>query len=263
MAEKCNKKFSSFSVCILLLISFTSLANHSHLNAAEISYYDELEYETWIDYPDGWFFTEIEKEYLVEYEEGKRLVNSIKFDDGKYVTSCNSDQIVIPEKFITSTIQIIGEMLAKGWATYLFRLDTFHGHIFVTDDHFEENYMDLNTEEMIRRFAQDQTLGFLFHNAEHLALRNPPGTGPIDPIAQEMIKNRNVIGWFTGRPLEVVRLNEEKLLGNRKSFTATIPAGYRSIGIITFKANRNGAFTINHKNKTIHLDISPYECFYH
>lgn len=55
--------------------------------------------------------------------------------------------------------------------------------------------------------------------------------------------------------MQAVKLAERILFTNRKSFTAVIPKGYRSVGAITFKAHRNGGFTIQHENREIRLDL--------
>ena len=100
----------------------------------------------------------------------------------------------IPERFIETTLKLLKQMLDRELIKYLFRLDTFHGHFFVTNKQFEKKYLNLNTREMTKKFVNDDSLGVLFHCAEHLALRNPPQTGTIDKDAQNFMKQRNIIG---------------------------------------------------------------------
>ena len=56
---------------------------------------------------------------------------------------------------------------------------------------------------------------------------------------------------------------KEDLVGSGNSNTAIVPNGYRQVGSIVYKATRNGEFSIKHKSKEIHIDISLFECYYH
>jgi len=236
-----------------------------NLSASEISYWKDVDIEKQINYPDRWFYAleEIERQYIVDYEDGKRLSNFITKKNGTYTTSCNSENIIIPEAFVAKTLELIQALLEQGLVRYIFRLDAFHGHLFVPENVFIKKYTDMTTEEMIKHFSNEDSLGMLFHNAEHLALRNPPAEGPVVLQAKALIEKRNVIGWYDDRPLKVIELNEDLLLTDRKNTTATIPEGYRNVGVITFMATRNGEFSIIHNGEEIRIDISPYECYYH
>lgn len=134
---------------------------------------------------------------------------------------------------------------------------------FVTEEQFERKYLNLNTMEMMMEFVNDDSLGVLFHCAEHLALRKPPQTGAIDKEAQELIKFRNIIGWYDVESIEIVTAPKKELVGSGKSNTATIPHGFRGVGSITFKANINGEFSISHAGQTIKLDISLCDYYYY
>ena len=250
----------------LLFVFFLICVFDIHtLVASEVSYRQDLHVEKETRYPDGWFYTleEIKNQYVLEYEEGKRLSNYITKKNGNYFTSCNSDAIIIPEAFINKTLHLIQALLEQDLARYIFRLDSFHGHLFVPEQIFSRKYSNMNTQEIIRLFTHEKTLGILFHNAEHLALHNPPNSATIDVEALEFVKKRNVIGWYDGRPFEIIRFSENDLLADRKTATASIPAGYRNVGVITFKAVRNGEFSIIYNGTSIRIDISPYECYYH
>jgi hypothetical protein len=169
----------------------------------------------------------------------------------------------IPGQFVETTLKLLQQMLEKELTKYLFRLDTSHGHFFVTEKQFERKYLNLNTEEMIKEFVNDNSLGVLFHCAEHIALRNPPQTGNIDKEAQKLIKQRNIVGWYGAKSIEVVTAGKNELVGNGKSNTAIIPKGFRAVGSMTFKANINGEFSINYAGQTIRLDLSLCDYYYH
>ena len=244
--------------------SMTALSSETNIPVKD-SYWESLEAESYTTYPDGWFYTlnQMAELYEVEYSEGKRLSNFIKSQDGNFVAECNGESVVIPKLFIDTTLRHLEELLDNGLVKYLFRLDSFHSHPFVTDRDFGKEYQGLNYIMMTEKYVNDTSLGVLFHNAEHLALRPPKYTGPIDPEAQELISKRNVIGWYDGREIEAIFPQKENLVGSGKSNTAIIPKGYRGVGSIVYRATKNGEFSITHDNKKIRIDISLFECFYH
>ena len=221
--------------------------------------------EAIVEYPYGWFYTldEIGEFYEVEYYDNNRLENFIRHENGKYINQCHNELSDVPKKFIETTLELLTQMLDRELTKYLFRLDTFHGHFFVTGKQFEKKYLKRNTLEMMQELVNDDSLGILFHCAEHLALRNPPQTGAIDKKAEELIKLRNIIGWYDGESIEVVTAPQNELVGSGKSNTATIPQGFRGVGSITFKANINGEFSIKHADQIIRLDISLCDYYYY
>lgn len=87
--------------------------------------------------------------YEVEYNEGKRLSNFVRHEDDKYIARCKDETFAIPEHFILTTLRHLQEMLEKGYVKYLFRLDAFHGHPFVSDQQFAEKYRNFSWQEMI------------------------------------------------------------------------------------------------------------------
>ena len=263
-----DRKFKiSVSAIIAAMLSFTILPGQANnlLIEEKNSYREILLAEALVEYPFGWFYTldEIEEIYEVEYYENNRLESFIRHENGKCINQCNNELSEIPAQFIETTLKILQQILDRKLTKYLFRLDTFHGHFFVTGEQFERKYLNLNTMEMMMKFVNDDSLGVLIHCAEHLALRKPPQTGVIDKEAYELIKLRNIIGWYDGESIEVVTAPKNELVGSGKSNTATIPQGFRGVGSITFKANINGEFSIKHADQTIRLDISLCDYYYH
>lgn len=260
-----NEDFRHLFVLVLIALFVIGFYGDNLLCASEESYSELLESEPSTTYPEGWFYTlnEIGELYSKEYSQGKRLVNHIRPKNGVYIAPYNGEYVVVPKRFISLLINNIQTMVNNGLAKYVFRLDCFHGHPFVTDEKFEKTYKSLTLLEMTEEYAQDESLGVLFHNAEHLALRNPPITGTVDLEAWGLIRKRNVIGWHNGRPMEIIDLKDVEISSDKKSFTAGIPDGYRNVGSITFKATKNGEFQMKVDSKIIRLDISLYECFYH
>jgi hypothetical protein len=221
--------------------------------------------ESWVGYPYGWFFTleQMEELYEEEYFGNNRLNNYIKYDNGKCINQCNNELVEIPWQFIEKTLRLLEHLLDRGFAKYLFRLDTFHGHFFVTDLQFEKEYLNLNTSAMMNKFVFDDSLAVLFHCAEHMALRDPPHNGVIDKEAMQFIQRRNILGWYDNETIEIIVPGKDELVGSGKSNTATIPQGHRGVGVLTFKANDNGEFSIEHAGRTIRLDISLCDYYYY
>lgn len=143
--------------------------------------------------------------------------------------------------------------MENGYAEYIFRLDAFHSHLFVPEEAFE-NYKDLDGVELIEEYTKDERLGALYHNTEHLALRDE--TGKIDPAAEELISKRSVLGWHDGRPLELTYPKEDASQKIREANSAGIPDGHNSIGHLTFMATKNGEYVIRPNGKEVRVDIS-------
>lgn len=221
--------------------------------------------EAFVEYPFGWFYTldEIEELYEIEYYENNRLDNFIRYENGRYISQCDNELSEIPEKFINTTLKMLQQMLDRRLTKYLFRLDAFHGHFFVTEGQFDSKYRNRNTLEMMQELVNDDSLRILFHCAEHLALRDPPNTGAIDKDAEQLIKLRNIIGRYDEGTIEVLTPSQNGLVGSGKSNTAIIPQGYRGVGAITFMANINGEFSIIHGGQTIWLDMSLCDYYYY
>ena len=264
-----DRKFKKLVVTtIAAMLSFT--ISPCQGNSLFIQEQDPHKYillaESWVEYPYGWFYTldQIEELYEIEYFENNRLNCFIRNESGKYISQCDNELSEIPEQFIEKTLKMLQQMLDRKLTKYLFRLDTFHGHFFVTDAQFEMKYLNLKTKEMINMFVNDDSLGVLFHCAEHMALRNPPKKGFIDKEAQKYIKQRNIIGWYDEESVEVVTAEKNGLVGDGKSNTASIPQGFRGVGVITFKANVNGELSIElATHQTIRLDISLCDYYYY
>lgn len=212
---------------------------------------------TWGYDTHGWSFTreDIKKIYEKEYREEERLKNPIRVEDGRYVGSRAGKTFEVPKEFIQHILNHLEQMLEKGYAEYIFRLDAYHGHIFIPGEK-PNNPEDIKEDELIAEFTKKGELGILYHNAEHLALRNPPETGEIDPKAEELISKRSVLGWYDGRPLELIYPKESVRKKLKESNCAEIPDGCYELDSIHFKATKNGEFIIRPNGKEIKIDIS-------
>jgi len=254
---------------IITLIILSFLLIHmiaiTLLHASMSSYDVDLSPASRCDYRKRWFYTlnEIKVLYGKEYGKGERLENFVRIENGKAIAYCMDAQFEIPEKFIKTTLRHLEKMLEKGCAKYIFRLDACHSHLFISNESFFKNYEKLTFAEMIKAFIKDESLGALYHNAEHLALRKPPKTGKIDPVAESLIKKRNIIGWYDGRPLELTYPKPSDPIGHLKANTAGIPESYCGFCTINFKANKHGEFIVRHSGQEIRIDISFCDHYYH
>lgn len=191
--------------------------------------------------------------YEKEYEEGTRLENHVRIENGRYISPYQGKTAEVPEKFIKGTLKQLEETLEKGYAKYIFRLDAFHSHLFLPEE-AHQKYKDIIGVELIEAYTKDDALGALYHNTEHLALRDKNGN--LDPEAQDLISKRSVLGWYDGRPLELTYPKEDAPEKIKEANNASIPDGYNNIGNIHFKATKNGEFSIKHNGKEIRIDIS-------
>ncbi len=266
---KTNLNIIEVIICLSLSVFFILSPYTSYADSTSEFHYNsitkDLYAEAIIEYPDGWYYTlnQMKKLYDAEYSAGKRLKNHIRYKDGRFLAQCNGQFIEVPERFIFKTLKLLQELLAGNYARYLFRLDACHAHPFVPEETYMLRYSNLNTYQMIDKFVHEDSLGALFHSAEHLALRNPPGSGMIDLEAHDFIRKRNVIGWYDDNPLQIVKPKKTDLIGSGGSYTARIPEGYRTVGSIVFKATNKGEFRIKNQGKVIRLDISLDEHYYH
>lgn len=250
MKKKLLKGLSVAALSLGLLLSPPNVTFHN-TNTAYAQEESKIEYST-----HDWFFTrdEMKPLYEKEYEEGKRLEDPIILKDGKYIASCDGKTFEVPEKFVKNTLKHLEQMLEKGYAEYIFRIDSYHNHLFVPEEEHSK-YSGLDDSKLIEEYAKDEKLGALYHNSEHLTAKDPK-TGKIDPKAEDLIRKRSVLGWYDGRDVELTYPTENMPAKLKEANTASDPEGTHRVGNMTFKATKNGEFTINHEGKEIRIDLS-------
>ncbi len=193
----------------------------------------------------GWFYTleEIKEVYEREYNGEKILKNVFKKKGEEWIGTMNGKEFVVPQEFVEKTLSLLGELLEKKLAKYIFRLDCSHGHFFVDEKHRDSFYANCDSLEEARRLAEDKKLGILFHNNEHLK------KDPNDKEVMNFIEKRNVIGWYDGREMEILPLPQGK------SIAISTP-GRDFASYPKFAAHKDGVFSITVDGKEIRLDIS-------
>lgn len=195
----------------------------------------------------GWFYTseEMRDMYEREYRGERILKNIIRKKEGKWVGYSRGEEFVVPVEFIEKTLFLFRQLIEQKTAKFLFRLDAFHGHFFVPMP-TGEKYKKMHGMEEAREFLREENAGVLFHNSEHLRV-DQDNTEEV-----QMYSQRNVIGWYDGRPLTILPLPREN-----KSTAADIPENSVGIGLdFLFAAHKDGQFEIVVGGNKIRLDIS-------
>ncbi|MBU2562201.1 MAG: hypothetical protein KKF68_00895 [Nanoarchaeota archaeon] len=195
---------------------------------------------------------QIRQIYKREYNEGLHLNNYVTPD---CIATYQRGKGKIPERAIKITLNHLEEMMIKEWLKYPGWPDSFHGHFFLPEKSRSE-IIHLKGIELLQASLSREELGVIYHNAEKLAKRNPPVTGAIDSEAKRLISVRSVIGWYDGRPLELAHPLPDDPIGYVRANTAQPPKGFSSMCPITFKAHKNGVFSISPFGEKIRIDFS-------
>jgi hypothetical protein len=194
----------------------------------------------------GWFYDsmeEIANIYDQEYYGEEQLKNIIRREGGELRGVYNTFEYTIPPVFIEEVCRHCSTMLDVGAAQYLFRLDAFHNHLYLPKEIAAREYRGLSDKAAVAQVFTDKRLAALYHNYEHLKFPSP-GT----PLL-ERFKKRNVVGFFDGRPLEVLPFPSDK------SIKVDLPM-QNMTPYVKFAAHKDGLFSITRKGETVRLDVS-------
>ena len=159
---------------------------------------------------NSWYFTAEQIAIAYRYQEnfGQRLRNPVKPHDcyrgkNEFVASFRGKEFLAPCQFIHQTTLHLKTMLENGMARYLFPLDADHAHLALPLHLWRDIYRDLNPDQLLRRVLRDPALVALYHTAEHLAATGPKHA-PLNPSVKKWKAQRNVFGFYDGRPIEVL-----------------------------------------------------------
>lgn len=251
MKKRLLKGLSMAAISLGLLLSPPTITLHN--STSNLAYAQE---SRWEYSKHGWYFTreEMKNLYEKEYEEGERFENPVRIINGKYVASRDGKTFEIAERFVKHTLKHLEQMLEKGYAEYLFRIDSYHSHLFVPEKEFHK-YENIEDAELIEAYTKDESLGALYHNSEHLIAKDPK-TGEVDSKAEDLIRKRNVLGWYDGREIELTYPGEDAIPKQKEANSASEPENTYRVGNINFKATKNGEFIIRPNGKEIRVDIS-------
>jgi hypothetical protein len=205
-------------------------------------------------YRSTWFFSAQEIGAAYQYQEnyGNRMSNPLAAHDcmaGKADIAASYRQIPVrvPCRFISEVSRHLKNMLDIGAARYLFPLDADHAHLAVPVEVWQQKYSKLPASQLFAALLGEPQLVALYHTAEHL------DTGALAAKEDEGVKSwmekRNVLGFFDGRPLQV-------LPPDPAGYGVGLPDGLFGYGGFNFLANHRGALTIFQGNKAVAFDVS-------
>jgi hypothetical protein len=207
---------------------------------------------------DSWYFTAEEIDTAYQYQEnyGVRMRNPLPakgcmYGEQDFVASYRQTTFLLSCRFITETIRHLKEMLTLGAARYLFPLDADHGHLAVPSEVWARKYSKLSSPQLMIALLQEPTLVALYHTAEHLEF-GATKTGENDETVKRWKEKRNVLGFFDGRPIQILPPHPE-------GQGVGMPAGYVSYGGFNFLANHQGELLIFHGDRAIAFDVSLEE----
>jgi hypothetical protein len=206
-------------------------------------------------YRDSWYFSreEIESAYRYQLNFGERINNPIKgrkclFGEKDIRVAHRGREFSLGCRFVTQTIGHLAAMLNVGAARFLFSLDADHAHLGVPTTIWRDKYANLSPNEILPAMLQDSSLVALYHTAEHLTPTDPK-TGKPERKDREWKDKRNVIGYYDGRPIEI-------LPPHPGGAGVGLPESYRSYGGFRFLASPGGQLNLFHKSGVVVFDIS-------
>ncbi|HXG51102.1 MAG TPA: hypothetical protein VNN77_06840 [candidate division Zixibacteria bacterium] len=208
-----------------------------------------------IDEREPWYFTAEEIELIYRYQEkfGPRLQNPVRakgcfWGQGEFTATQNGKGFSAPCRFVSETTRHLKEMLKAGAARYLFPLDLDHAHLLIPARLWEEKYSKLPFDQVLPVLLTDPELAALYHASEHLTVTDPR-TGKVDLAAKAWKDKRNVVGFYDGRPIEI-------LPPNPGGTGASPPKGYYSFGGFHLLASSGGDLFIFLRDRVISFDIT-------
>ena len=204
---------------------------------------------------DSWYFSAAEIGAAYQYQEnyGGRMRNplpafSCMTGKADFAASYRGVPVLIPCQFINEVTRHLKDMLDIGAARYLFPLDADHAHLAVPADVWAAKYSKLSSAQLPVALLGESKLVALCHTAEHLE------TGAGDRVTDDdgvkrWKKQRNVLGFFDGRPLHV-------LPPHPQGFGVGMPDGLVSYGGFNFLASPRGELMIIQQQRAIAFDVS-------
>ena len=204
---------------------------------------------------DSWYFTAEEIDAAYQYQEncGVRMRNPLPakgclYGEQDFVASYRQTTFLLSCRFITEATRHIKEMLSLGAARYLFPLDADHAHLAVPSEVWARKYSKLSSPQLMVALLREPALVALYHTAEHLEF-SAAKAGEKNEAVKGWKEKRNVLGFFDGRPIQVLPPHPE-------GHGVGMPAGYVSYGGFNFLANYQGELLLFLSDRAIAFDVS-------
>ena len=204
---------------------------------------------------DSWYFSAAEIGAAYQYQEnfGGRMRNALPAFScmtGKadFAATIHGVPVRVECRFVNQITHHLKGMLDIGAARYLFPLDADHAHLAVPADVWSEKYDKLSAAQLMAALLNEPKLVALYHTAEHL---EPEARikGSEDSAVRRWREQRNVLGYFDGRPLQVLPPHPE-------GFGVGLPDGLVSYGGFNFLASPRGELMILQGQRVISFDVS-------
>ena len=204
---------------------------------------------------DSWYFSAAEIGSAYQYQEnyGGRMRNALPAFScmtGKadFAATIHGVPVRVNCRFVNQVTHHLKGMLDIGAARYLFPLDADHAHLAVPADVWSEKYEKLSAAQLMPALLNEPKLVALYHTAEHL---EPEARikGSEDIAVRRWREQRNVLGYFDGRPLQVLPPHPE-------GFGVGLPDGLVSYGGFNFLASPRGELMIVQGQRVISFDVS-------
>ena len=194
------------------------------------------------------------------YASGKRLPARAYYD-------ANSESFILPNaevwggdvtlsaRLIDSVSDHLELALEREYADFPFFSDMGHTHLFVPEEHWNQNYAHLSVPEralMYTRLFDDPELRLLYHTAEQLKQLDDDDQLLPDRYLQWRYFTRNIVGDNRGgKTIEVIKDLTQK------ANTARDLEGHHYIGAgFNVSASKDGCFAFTVRGETRYFDIT-------
>jgi len=203
----------------------------------------------------SWFFTSEEVAAAYQYQQnyGERLRFPLRagpclFRGGEFATSYRRNPLAVSCRFVLEVTRHMKEMLDAGAAKFLFPLDADHAHLGVPMEVWNNKYKNLPVEQIFPAILREPGLVALYHTAEHLRVTDRK-TGAVNAEAKAWQEKRNVLGYFDGRPIKILKPDP-------KGSGVAMPEDYYSYGGFSFLASPRGELYLTSGLNMITFDIA-------
>lgn len=204
---------------------------------------------------ESWFFSAAGIEAAFQYQEsnGARIRNSLPAfgcmaGQGDFAAVYQQSSVRLPCRFVHQVTQHLKAMLNIGAAGFLFPLDADHAHLGVPTEVWAEKYSKLAAAPSMAALLREPRFVALYHTAEPLD-HGVGDKGQDDAAVQRWRAQRNVQGYFDGRPLQVLTPHPE-------GFGVGMPEGLAGYGGFNFLASSRGESMLLHGARAIAFDVS-------
>jgi len=204
---------------------------------------------------ESWYFSAAEIGAAYQYQEsyGGRMRNplpafSCMTGNADFAATYRGVPVRVSCQFVNQVMRHLKDMLDIGAARYLFPLDADHAHLAVPAEVWAEKYDKLPSAQLMVALLREPKLVALYHTAEHLE-PDAKATGTDDAGVRRWREQRNVLGYFDGRPLQILPPHPE-------GFGVGLPDGLVAYGGFNFLASQRGELMILQAQRAIAFDVS-------